>query len=619
MVRSAARSLGFLVVLLLASGVASAQIGCVYQLSPASATLSHQGYLDEVSGYARVDVSTSPGCVWTATTPYGWIRLGASGGVGPGSVIYTAEPNPASIIRTGVIYIAGQTHNVTQAGSTPGCSFTFTLSPAGVLPAAGATVTLNIATVASCFWSAESAPAWVEYLESPSGIGSGGFRFRVQPNPGVARSGAMSISGQSIQLEQAGSPCAYSLAPTTQAIAAAGGVGTIAVTTGPGCPWTATSSATWVTVRIGAASNGPGQVSYSVAANSSTASRTATVTVGGQIHTVTQAGASCTYTLAPPTQTVAAAGGVATVAVTSAAGCAWTATSSAAWLTITAGASGAGAGQVTYSAAANTTASSRTATVTVGGQVHTVTQAAPAPEISSGGVVNSVDFTASFAPGAPIAIFGRNLASRVVEGGAPPLARGLDGTSVEAVAGGVTVVLPLYFVSPGQVNAQLPFEIADARATIRVRTSAGVSAEAAISLSPAAPRILTTPAGGAGEAALLHADYSAVSAASPAQPGEWLVVYLAGMGAVTPPVASGAPAGDGVSAPLNRTTASVQVLVGGEPAEVAYAGLAPNWVGLYQVNFRTPAGAAPGDATLVVVCGAGRSQEQVRFRIAAGR
>ena len=128
--------------------------------------------------------------------------------------------------------------------------------------------------------------------------------------------------------------------------------------------------------------SGPAEISYTAAANTATTSRTATITVGGRVHTVTQdaAAAPCSYTLTPAQRQMASTGGSATVALTAGSTCAWTAVSSApTWLTLAPGsASGTGPATITYTATANTTASSRTATITVAGQVHTVTQDAPA-------------------------------------------------------------------------------------------------------------------------------------------------------------------------------------------------------------------------------------------------
>jgi hypothetical protein len=156
-----------------------------------------------------------------------------------------------------------------------------------------------------------------------------------------------------------------------------GASGAVTVTAPAGCSWTATSNDAWITVGSGATGSGNGMVSYNVAANTSSGSRTGTLTIGGSLFTITQPGAACVFTLSPFSSTLtspAAADG--TVTVSSAGGCNWTAASNASWITITSGASGAGTGVVNYSVAANTGTTSRTGTMTIAGKTFTVTQPA---------------------------------------------------------------------------------------------------------------------------------------------------------------------------------------------------------------------------------------------------
>ncbi|MBK8688431.1 MAG: hypothetical protein IPN24_08280 [Betaproteobacteria bacterium] len=171
----------------------------------------------------------------------------------------------------------------------------------------------------------------------------------------------------------AGPQCTYALSPTAASPASTGGSATVSVTTQAGCAWTATSSASWLTISGATSGTGNGTVSYATSANTG-AARTATLSIGGSTVTVTQAALICSYSLSPGSSSVAAAASAGTVAVSAPTGCAWTAASSASWLTVTAGASGSGNGTVTYAAATNT-GTTRTANLTVGGQTFTVTQA----------------------------------------------------------------------------------------------------------------------------------------------------------------------------------------------------------------------------------------------------
>jgi hypothetical protein len=158
-------------------------------------------------------------------------------------------------------------------------------------------------------------------------------------------------------------------------MSAAGGAGSVTVTTGSQCSWTASSGAAWITATGGTSVTGSGAVAFNVAALTSTASRTGTLTVAGQAVTVTQQGVACAYGVTPPSRTIDAAGGTATFDVATAAGCSWTVTAGASWLTVVSGGSGSGGGTVTYRAAANPEAATRTAGLSVGGTTHVVMQA----------------------------------------------------------------------------------------------------------------------------------------------------------------------------------------------------------------------------------------------------
>jgi hypothetical protein len=144
------------------------------------------------------------------------------------------------------------------------------------------------------------------------------------------------------------------------------------------------SNVGWVSVTGGASGTGNGTVNYAVAANASTSARSGTLTIAGQTFTVNQDGATpgCTYAIAPPSQSFAAAGGSNTATVTATAGCAWTAVSNDAWITVTSAASGTGNGVVNYSVTANVGASTRTGTLTIAGQTLTVTQSGTPPACS---------------------------------------------------------------------------------------------------------------------------------------------------------------------------------------------------------------------------------------------
>jgi hypothetical protein len=168
--------------------------------------------------------------------------------------------------------------------------------------------------------------------------------------------------------------CAYTVTPPSASFLAGGGSGSFTVTTSPGCGWTASSSAAWVTVGT-TSGTASGTVSYTVAANTSTTSRSATITAGGQTFAVSQAAASCSYTISPTSQSVAAGGGSGSIAVSTTSGCSWGASTQASWILLGT-TSGAGNGNVAFTVAANDTTSQRSATISAAGRTFTVSQAA---------------------------------------------------------------------------------------------------------------------------------------------------------------------------------------------------------------------------------------------------
>ena len=186
--------------------------------------------------------------------------------------------------------------------------------------------------------------------------------------------------------------CTFAVSPTSQSAGAAGGALSVSVTADAGCGWTAVSTAAWIGVIAGSSGAGSGVVTYTVAANTSPTARTGGLTVAGRTVTVSQAGAQtvpCSVAVSPTSQTVPAKGGPYTFTVTAGTGCGWTATASDAWMTITAGTAGTGNGSVNLVVADNRSSTTlRSGTLTIGGQIVTVTQKAPsAPRPPKGLVV----------------------------------------------------------------------------------------------------------------------------------------------------------------------------------------------------------------------------------------
>jgi hypothetical protein len=136
-----------------------------------------------------------------------------------------------------------------------------------------------------------------------------------------------------------------------------------------------------LTVASGASGTGNGAVGFNVDANPG-APRTGTLTIAGQIFTVSQAAPPpppCTFSIAPATLSAPSGGGTGSVTVTaSAPACAWTATANVDWLIVNPGSPGAGSGTLTFSVSPNLQESERTGTITIAGQTFTVVQATAA-------------------------------------------------------------------------------------------------------------------------------------------------------------------------------------------------------------------------------------------------
>ena len=362
--------------------------GCSFTLAPTSATVPNQG------GQTSFDVQTTAGCGWSASSQVPWITIasGASGS-GNGTVQLTVAANSGGS-RSGSVSVADKTFSVSQGS---GCSFS--LSATGTnLPSAGGNGSVGVTAPGGCAWTAASNAPWLSLTSGASGSGNGSVNFTAAANTGAARTGTLTIAGQTFTVNQ-DAACTFAIAPEQQTMSAAAGTATVNVTAGSGCAWTAASNAPWITVTSGATGTGGGAVQLSIAANTA-GDRTGTATIAGRTFTVTQSG-GCTFAVNPETLTPAAAGGATGVDITAAAGCAWTATTATPWITITSGASGSGNGRTNFTVAANS-GPPRTGTLLVAGRTVTVNQSsgctyslsAPSASVPQNGGSGSVNVTA---------------------------------------------------------------------------------------------------------------------------------------------------------------------------------------------------------------------------------
>ncbi|MCU1237595.1 MAG: Zn-dependent hydrolase of the beta-lactamase fold-like protein [Candidatus Solibacter sp.] len=193
--------------------------------------------------------------------------------------------------------------------------------------------------------------------------------------------------------------------------------------------------------------------------------------------------------------------------------------------------------------------------------------------------VNAATFTAGMpvAPGSIASLFGKFSGSATTSAGAFPLPRKLAETEV-LVAGKAA---PLYYVSSGQLNFQVPAAQTPGQVLAEVRVGGQVIARAPVTVIPYAPGIF----------AVANQDGRANSANNPAHPGEVLHIYATGQGAVNPAV------DDGVAAPaqpLSTSTSNPNVFFTGRQLAISYSGLAPGFAGVWQLDVALPSDVPTG-------------------------
>ena len=222
------------------------------------------------------------------------------------------------------------------------------------------------------------------------------------------------------------------------------------------------------------------------------------------------------------------------------------------------------------------------------------------PAISQGGVLNAASFEPSqaVARGSLVSIFGTDLAGGLTSASSIPLSTTLADVSV--TFNGISA--PVLFVSPGQINAQIPWEVLGAgassgTATAIVRRGATSSQPREFQIAPFSPGIFSVQFG-VGNAIAVNPDGSLAAPENsimglrtqPAKIGDTIILYANGLGVTDPP---GRTANNSLDA-VRRTTTTPTVLIGGVEAQVPFSGLAPEFVGVNQLNVVVPAGVAPG-------------------------
>ena len=202
------------------------------------------------------------------------------------------------------------------------------------------------------------------------------------------------------------------------------------------------------------------------------------------------------------------------------------------------------------------------------------------------GAANGASFQAVAAPGMVLSVFGTNLSAGTQSAPNLPLPIVMQG--VTATVNGITA--PLYYVSPSQINLQIPYETGAGPAAIGINNN-GQTAGFMVNISASAPGIFTGPNG-------------ALVPFNSAHRGATLLAFITGEGDVTPSLFTGrSPSSSTPLTKLPKTLLPASISVGGVKADIAFIGIPPGLSGVTQVNFTLPATTPLGDQPVVVTIG----------------
>ncbi|MEZ5361783.1 MAG: hypothetical protein R2748_05400 [Bryobacterales bacterium] len=200
------------------------------------------------------------------------------------------------------------------------------------------------------------------------------------------------------------------------------------------------------------------------------------------------------------------------------------------------------------------------------------------PTINQGGVVEAAQFQPMVAPGSIASLFGQYLAGGTFQADTIPLPTELG--SVQVTVDGV--LAPLFYVSNGQINFQIPFETAPGTANVIVNRNGVVGPAEPVQVKDYTPAAFRSSGLGI---VVDNATGSLINAGNPATAGQIIRVYMNGFGDLDHPPATGAAS---ASDPLARTIVVPQVSLGDQPVTVYYAGMTPGLVGLGQIDMGLP-------------------------------
>ena len=235
---------------------------------------------------------------------------------------------------------------------------------------------------------------------------------------------------------------------------------------------------------------------------------------------------------------------------------------------------------------------------------------------SVGGVANAASGATTIAPGSLASIFGSELASGLAQADSVPLSNKIGDVSVTFNS----IPAPLLFVSPGQVNVQVPGAIPGGTATVVVTRNGVSSPPQSLQVGTFSPGVFASQQGNQLLAVAVNFNdntlawpSSVTSGVHPASPGGILTIYATGLGPVNTAVADGHAPPPGT---LVLTNTPPTVLVGGMSVNVLGSALSPQFVGVNQINVQLPQNVPTGDSvSLQLQMGGITSTDQVKIAI----
>lgn len=226
-------------------------------------------------------------------------------------------------------------------------------------------------------------------------------------------------------------------------------------------------------------------------------------------------------------------------------------------------------------------------------------------------VVSAADGSSGVAPGGLISVLGKDLAPVNLATSEMPLPTAL-GDSCMTVNG---VLVPIVFVSPTRINGQLPVDVSG-QGTLVLHTPAGVSNTFTFGIQSAAPAAFNVDVQGWDTqmpTVVRATNNLIVTPTNPVHYDDWLVIYVTGLGPTVPGVGSGLP---GPAAPdLAEVLVKPQVTLGGVSLPVAFAGLAPGEVGVYQINAQVPFKEVPTGMEIPLTISQGSYTTTINVRV----